>query len=68
LLIRGNATVEMQQHVVPEYAVATRYFGPEQSPAWVNQLKDKPMARIDIAPKWVGILDFETRFPSALSA
>jgi hypothetical protein len=69
LLIRGNATIDMRQDVVAEYALAaTRYFGPEQGPAWVHQLKGKPMARIEILPTWVGILDFETRFPSALSA
>jgi hypothetical protein len=26
------------------------------------------MVRITIAPEWVGLLDFETRFPSALSS
>jgi hypothetical protein len=26
------------------------------------------MARIAITPEWAGILDFETRFPSALTA
>jgi len=26
----------------------------------------KQMARIAIAPEWVKILDFETRFPSAI--
>ena len=25
------------------------------------------MARIGIRPEWVGILDFETRFPSAIA-
>lgn len=29
-------------------------------------LRGKPMARIAITPQWVGILDFQTRFPSAL--
>ena len=68
LLIRGNASVELQPDVVDEYArAATRYFGSEQGPAWVNQLKGQPMARIAITPSWVGVLDFETRFPSALS-
>jgi Pyridoxamine 5'-phosphate oxidase len=69
LLIRGEATVEMQPDVVAEYALsATRYFGPEQGPAWVAQLQGKPMGRIEISPNWVGILDFESRFPSTLSA
>jgi hypothetical protein len=69
LMVRGNAAAEMLDHVVPEYAQsAERYFGPEQGPAWVSTLRDKPMARIGITPTWIGILDFETRFPSALTA
>jgi hypothetical protein len=68
LLVRGRAEVEMVDDVSPEYELsATRYFGPEQGPAWVGTLRGKPMARIAITPTWVGILDFETRFPSALT-
>jgi len=67
LLVRGQATVEHLSDVVPEYELsATRYFGPEQGPAWVATLRGKPMARIAVTPTWVGVLDFETRFPSAL--
>jgi Pyridoxamine 5'-phosphate oxidase len=69
LLIRGHATVEMLDDVVPEYALASvRYFGPEQGPAWADSLRGKPMGRIAITPSWVGILDFQTRFPSAMTA
>ncbi len=69
LMVRGTAQVEMLDDVVPEYALsAERYFGPEQGPAWVSTLRGKPMARIPITPTWVGILDFTTRFPSALTA
>ena len=68
LLVRGRAEIEMVDDVSPEYErSATRYFGPEQGPAWVVTLRGKPMARIAITPNWVGILDFETRFPSALT-
>jgi hypothetical protein len=68
LLVRGRSSIELLDDVVPEYALsATRYFGPEQGPAWVSTLRGKPMARIAITPGWVGILDFQTRFPSALS-
>ena len=67
LLVRGHASVELLEDVGPEYALAaTRYFGPEQGPAWVSTLRGKPMARIAVTPEWVGILDFQTRFPSAL--
>jgi hypothetical protein len=69
LSVRGTAEVEMLDDVVPEYALsAERYFGPEQGPAWVSTLRGKSMARIPITPTWVGILDFTTRFPSALMA
>lgn len=69
LLVRGRASVEMLDDVAPEYAqAAVRYFGPEQGDAWIATLRRRPMARILITPTWVAILDFETRFPSALSA
>ena len=68
LLVRGRAGIELLDDVGPEYEqAATRYFGPEQGPAWVATLRGKPMARIAITPEWAGILDFQTRFPSALS-
>jgi hypothetical protein len=70
LLVRGTARLEPVDGIVPEYiAAADRYFGPEQGKAWVGQLKTmiSSMVRITITPEWVGLLDFQTRFPSALS-
>jgi hypothetical protein len=70
LLVRGTARLESITGIVPEYATAAeRYFGPEQGKAWVNQLSGMipNMVRITIAPGWVGLLDFQTRFPSALA-
>lgn len=68
LLVRGTASVEMLDDVVPEYAqAADRYFGPEQGRAWLSQLAGQPMARVAVRPRWAAVLDFETRFPSALS-
>ena len=68
-MVRGSASVELLDDVVPEYALAaTQYFGAEPGAAWVNALRGKPMARIAVTPGWVGILDFQTRFPSALTA
>jgi hypothetical protein len=68
LLVRGRAGIELLDDVGPDYEqAATRYFGPEQGPAWVATLRGKPMARIAITPEWAGILDFQTRFPSALT-
>ena len=69
LLIRGTARMEPVQGVVPEYAMAAeRYFGPEQGKAWAAQMGKmvSSMVRITVAPDWVGLLDFQTRFPSAL--
>jgi hypothetical protein len=69
LLLRGTASIETLDDVVPEYeAAAQRYFGPEQGDAWVAQLRGQPMARITVKPTWARVLDFVTRFPSALSA
>jgi hypothetical protein len=69
LMVRGDATVEMFDDVSEEYAAsARRYFGEEQGRAWVSQLAGQRMARISVRPAWVGVIDFETRFPSALSA
>ena len=71
LLIRGSASLEEVDGIVPEYAAAAeRYFGREQGQAWVQHLGSKlsTMVRITVTPEWIGILDFKTRFPSALSA
>jgi PPOX class probable F420-dependent enzyme len=68
MLVRGEATVEMLDDVAPEYeSAAHRYFGDEQGEEWVKNLRGQPMARITIEPTWVSVLDFVTRFPSALS-
>jgi hypothetical protein len=69
LLIRGTAAVTTVDGMVPEYAwSAERYFGPEQGKGWVEQVSklSPQMVRVAITPEWVGILDFEQRFPSAL--
>ena len=39
--------------------------GPEQGAAWAASLHGKSMARIAIAPEWVGILDFRDPVPPA---
>jgi PPOX class probable F420-dependent enzyme len=70
LLVRGTARMQEVDGIVPEYAAAAeRYFGREQGQAWVKQMRTmvSSMVRITITPEWVGLLDFQTRFPSALS-
>jgi len=70
LLIRGIARLEPVEGVVPEYAAAAeRYFDPELAKGWLGQLRSmvSSMVRIIVTPEWVGLLDFQTRFPSALT-
>ena len=69
LLVRGSARLQIMSGIVPEYAMAAeRYFGSQQGKAWVGQMNSmiQEMVRITITPEWVGLLDFQTRFPSAL--
>jgi hypothetical protein len=71
LLVRGTARLERLDGIVPEYGLAAdRYFGPQQAKAWLDQVRTRipAMVRITVTPEWVGILDFQTRFPSALSS
>ena len=71
LMARGTATLEEVVGVVPEYELAAaRYFGAAQGEAWIQQLRQTltRMVRIRVRPEWVGILDFQSRFPSALSS
>jgi hypothetical protein len=71
LLVRGTVSIRIMDWIVPEYALAAhRYFGPGAD-AWLKQVEatlsaSKGMARLAVTPEWVGILDFEQRFPSAL--
>jgi hypothetical protein len=70
LLIRGTAHVETVEGVTLEYeACAERYFGEEQGREWVENVRQMSpqMTRIRVKPEWVSILDFETRFPSAIA-
>ncbi len=69
LLVRGTAKLQPVNGIVPEYTLAAeRYFGTQQGKTWVTQLASmiKDMVQITITPEWVGLLDFQTRFPSAL--
>jgi hypothetical protein len=69
LSIRGKAEITEVDGIVPEYAQAAhRYLGTEQATGYLAQI-DHPstrMARIAVRPAWVGLLDFQTRMPSAL--
>jgi hypothetical protein len=68
LYLRGNVAKRTVDGVVPEYALAAaKYLGEEQGAAWVGQFpRDVRMTRLAVRPIWVGVLDFTTRFPSAM--
>ena len=70
LSIRGTAEVTEVQGVVAEYAqAAVRYLGRERGEAYVGSLPaDLRMGRIAVRPDQVVVLDFETRFPSPVTA
>jgi hypothetical protein len=69
LLVRGRVSVTEVDGVPPEYALAAgRYLGEEAAASYLAQI-DQPatrMARIELRPTWVGIVDFQSRSPSAL--
>jgi hypothetical protein len=70
LLLRGRAEVREVEGLAPEYiASASRYFGAEQGEAWVEMVGQLgvQMVRVSVVPQWARVLDFETRFPSALA-
>jgi hypothetical protein len=69
LLIRGTVRVDTVKGIAPEYVAMIRRTMSEQD---AQTLLDQAtplypqMTRIFIHPDWVGILDFETRLPSAV--
>jgi hypothetical protein len=69
LSIRGKASIAEIDGIPREYAdAARRYLGEEEAATYLAQI-DHPgtrMARIAVRPAWVGLLDFQTRLPSAL--
>jgi hypothetical protein len=69
LLIRGSVHLDAYEGVAPEYVSLVRRMLDEQAAnAWLGNMQAlvSEMALIHVRPEWVGILDFETRFPSAL--
>jgi hypothetical protein len=71
LLIRGSVPVQFVDGIVPEYAAGGgTLLGKKQAGAWIQQVRATmpAMATITFVPVGLGLLDFQTRFPSALSA
>jgi len=70
LLIRGTVRVDTVEGIAPEYAAMIRRTMSEEDgqALLVEAARLYPrMTRIFIHPDWVGILDFETRLPSAVA-
>lgn len=68
LLVRGRAEVRDTDGPPPEYLEMQRkYYGPEQAAQVAAAQAATPMALITITPTWVTTMDFQTRFPAALS-
>lgn len=69
LTMRGRVSVTEVDGVPAAYAsAARRYLGEEAAEGYLAQI-DQPgtrMASIDLRPSWVGLLDFQSRLPSAL--
>jgi len=71
LYIRGTASVEVMDAVVPEYALMAQRMMGSEAEGWLEQVRAMlpamgGMARVAITPEWVAIHDFEQRFPSAV--
>lgn len=70
LLLRGVATVDEVDGMLPEYVAAQRrYAGAEQGDRNIAAL-DQPglrMALISLRPTWVGVLDFRSRFSGGVT-
>jgi general stress protein 26 len=71
LLLRGRVTLTDVEGVLPEYVAAhIRYYGQEQGRANTAELERTPgvrMVRIALRPSWVGVIDFQTRFPAPMA-
>ena len=71
LYIRGRAGFRVVDEIVPEYVLAAQRMLGAGADGSVEQVKAMlpamgGMARLEVTPEWVGILDFEQRFPSAI--
>lgn len=69
LLVRGTAEVTEIDGVVAEYeAVMRRTMPADAADAYFAELRRRGvrMERIAVRPAWVGVMDFQTRFPAGM--
>jgi hypothetical protein len=70
LLLRGSVALTEVEGVLPDYATAQRRVTGEVADAYLAAI-DVPglrMVRIGLRPTWVGLLDFQERFPERTPA
>jgi hypothetical protein len=65
--------VDIMAGIVPEYELMTRRTLGPGAERWLEQVRAMlpamgGMARVALTPRWVGILDFKQRFPSAIES
>jgi hypothetical protein len=68
LSLRGRVEITEVDGLAPEYAAAARRYLGEEAAAGLLAGMDQPgtvQARIALRPTWAGLLDFDTRMPSA---
>lgn len=68
LSLRGRVEITEVDGLAPEYAAAAQRYLGQQAAAGMLAGLDQPgtrQARIVLCPTWVGLLDFDTRLPSA---
>ena len=71
LLLRGPIEVTQLDGLVPEYVAAHhRYYGPETAAENIANVEKMGvrMVRLALRPTWVGVIDFQTRFPAAMTS
>jgi hypothetical protein len=71
LLLRGRVTITEVDGVVPEYAIEARRRLPAEAADQLLAMVEQPgvttMARVALRPRWVGVLDFQTRVPNVMA-
>jgi hypothetical protein len=69
LYVRGMISLDHSADVLPEYELmAKRMMGEAGAESWLAGVKQMlpamgGMVRLAVTPEWVGIIDFEQRFP-----
>jgi hypothetical protein len=69
LEVRGTIRLDVVEGIGPEYGLMTlRTMGQEAGRAWLTSMAPMVprMARVFVRPTWVAVIDFESRFLSAI--